>query len=178
MKKKIAILLLAFATALGIGLMVATPASAVPTGCTSGWSAWYANGFNGGGEGNWGKARFCYAHENDLYFWQWQVQDTLTDGYAVHLEACSNYSPYYPHTCTNVGGGYSPFFGDIVTDVAPSDLCPQSVGEVHTTQVFAMASKDPNFDHSQSYLVVRVVKGRCEGGAHQDAGHFDLLLST
>lgn len=170
-------MLLAFATALGIGLAVSSPASAVPTGCTSGWSAWYTNGFAGGGEGNWGKARFCYVKEGPSYYWQWQVQDIKTDGYAVHLEMCSDWAQvYFPYTCTNPGQGYNPLFGLVMAD-GPGDNCPQSAGPVDTTQFPASVTPDHAQDPTESYYVVRVVLGRCEGGAYQNVGHFELLLS-
>lgn len=80
-----ALVLLAFLATLGV---VATPAQAdtMPGNCTSGWSAWHT-----AGSPAWGQWRECHASWTDDYgtdktAWKFQVDDTLTDGYGVHLE--------------------------------------------------------------------------------------------
>lgn len=160
--KRILALLVALAVSLGLTLVVATPASAVPTGCTSGWSAWYtpyAAPF-------WGQVRWCYATEYDYGYWQFQVQDIYTDGYAVHLEACSDWDQvYYPYTCHDVSGNFNPTWGHILTDYQPTgDTCIQSTGSISTSQFPAIVTWSIN---PHNYLYVRLVRGRCEGGAHQ-----------
>lgn len=181
MKRVLAILV---SLVMGLGLVaIASPASAaIPTSCTSGWSTWYTNGFNGGGEGGWGEARLCYAYYADAheYWWQFQVYDTLTDGYAVHLEACTDQTNYFPYSCTNPGQGYNPLFGLILSDATYAqngDHCIQSSGSVATSQFPAIFTPDHAYDPTHSYFVVQVVRGRCEGGAYQNVGHFELLLS-
>lgn len=136
----------------GVGLLVApVAANAIPAGCTSGWSSWntnYAAPF-------WGQVRWCSAYEGYGRYLQFQVQDIYTDGYSVHLEACSDYSSY-PYTCTNVAGQFSPTWGYLIYD-SDQDFCPQSSGAIDTTAwpSFGIPTSPP------PTFYVRLVRGGC-----------------
>lgn len=71
---------------IGAGVVAAAaPAQALdyPTGCTSSWSSWRTTG-----SPTWGQWRYCTADNGpDNLLIRFQVDDTLTDGYAVHIEA-------------------------------------------------------------------------------------------
>jgi hypothetical protein len=72
--------------ALVISAFVTTPSPALaadyPTGCTSTWSSWRQTGSPA-----WGQWRYCSAPNGDHMLYRFQVDDMLTDGYAVHIEA-------------------------------------------------------------------------------------------
>jgi hypothetical protein len=143
---------------LGLSLAVASPANAVPAGCTSGWSSWntnYAAPF-------WGQVRWCSAYEGYGRYLQFQVQDIYTDGYSVHLEACTDTSTY---TCTvgGYGDAFLPSWGHIILDSGSGGTCPQSSGAVDTT---AWPSIGVPNNPPQNTTYVRLVRGRCS--PHQD----------
>ena len=175
MKKRIVAALVAFVTAtLGLGLVVATPAQANTSVCQGTWTSWH----NGGT--NWAQVKWCadwlwYDGLNQIW-WQFQIDDTLTDGYAVHLEACSDDTEfYYPYSCHNVSGQYSPFWGLIVAGGGSGDYCPQSAGPVYTSPWPSLITPDGNSPH-EAPTHLRVVKGRCEGGAYQNVASFQYPL--
>lgn len=183
--------MMALATALGAGLLVSTPAHAAPSGCTSGWSAWSGP--------SWGKMRSCWAinTDNDFsgnykYWWAFQVQDTQTDGYSVHLEGCGdsawnqNGSIWMPDSCHNPGTPppYSPLYGlnlcDINCQVPNPDWCIQSSGAVVGSRAWPSAFTPTAFaDPEHSYFEVAIVKGRCEGsGGYQNVDRYGVVQAS
>lgn len=67
-------------------LASASALRSMPSNCTSGWSSWKT-----AGSPVWGQWRECHAEWQDEFGtwkkgWKFQVDDTLTDGYGVHLE--------------------------------------------------------------------------------------------
>lgn len=131
-----------------------------PAPCTN-WSAWQAGGTD------WGQFRYCadYDASSNTQWWRFQVDDTKTDGYAVHLELCHDSWP--SNYCT---GG--PIFGDLV-HATDGGLCVESTGAVVTSSwygIFQYLSPDP------SHLDAKVVKGSCSG-THQNVGQFTYHLS-
>jgi len=171
MRRKLLAGLLGLVTALGVTLAIASPANATPpTGCTSGWSSWYNQGTD------WGQVRFCYAFDytENLIYWQFEVDDTKTDGYAVHLEAC---------IATQCGAPSfipPPNYSDEIHSEYPlADYCPQSSGPVYTTPFGALITNWSLYVGQYSgYLNVRTVRGRCwSPGPHQDTAHFDIHLA-
>lgn len=157
------------ALTLMVGLLLATPtaASANPGAPCTSWSAWY---YPPSGA-QYGTARFCYEIDFSagLVYWRFQVQDILTDGYAVHLEACTDTGLGAPCVYNT--------FGDVILDDSGTNGCNQSVGSVVTSNWPGITSSWYPIDPLHSRVSLRVVRGRCEGGAHQDTAHFDLWLS-
>lgn len=81
-----ALVLLAILSAGLIAVAAPAHASPMPSDCTSGWSSWHTTG-----SPVWGQWRECHASWTDDYgvdktAWKFQVDDTYTDGYGVHLE--------------------------------------------------------------------------------------------
>lgn len=147
-----------------IALLVApVAANAFPSGCTSGWSSWMTTVASP----HWGQWRYCLAQDGNLYFYQFQVQDIYTDGYSVHLEACDDNDAYYPYACTNIAGQWSPTWGLIIQDNFGGDNCPQSSGSVDTTVWPSISAWAPGSGNPAAFGV-RLVRGRCEGGAYQN----------
>ena len=159
------------ALTLMVGLVLATPtaANAGPSGSCTSWSAWY---YPPSGA-QYGAARFCYEIDfsGGLVYWRFQVQDILTDGYAVHLEACTDTGLGAP--CTPP----PPTFGDVILDDSGTNGCNQSTGSVVTSNWPAITSSWYPIDSLHSRVSLSVVRGRCEGGAHQNTAHYELWLS-
>lgn len=154
-------------------LVAPVAANAFPGSCPNSWSSWMTTYTSP----HWGQWRYCLYQENNLYFYQFQVQDIYTDGYSVHLEACNDYDAYYPYTCTNIAGQWSPTWGLIITDNQPTgDVCPQSSGTVETTQWPGIVAWAPG-SGNPSALGVRLVRGRCEGGPYQNVASVSWELS-
>jgi len=111
-----------FVVAVAFFVIPAPVHASLPNDCTSGWTQWYGP--------SWGKMRSCWAVGSapedpaGHYEWKFQVQDTQTDGYAVHLEACAdsawnaNGSIRNPYSCHNPGTPppYSPLWGLTLID--------------------------------------------------------------
>ena len=150
-----------------LGLFVPTAASAAPGAPCTSWSAWY---YPPTGP-QFGTARFCYEIDFSLgrVYWRWQVQDILTDGYAVHLEACTD-------TLTGVSCANN-VFGDVIVDDSGTNGCNNSTGSVVTSYWPGNYTAWYPIDPAHSRYSVRVIRGRCEGGAHQNTGYFELYLS-
>ena len=74
-----------------LAAIIVTPntarADTPPTACTSSWSGWQSTGSPA-----WGQWRYCYADwagsagGGNWRAYRFQVDDTYTDGYGVHLE--------------------------------------------------------------------------------------------
>jgi hypothetical protein len=158
---------------MGVALLIApVAANAAPTGCATGWIGWY----NGGT--NWGQMRFCYAIDmsDGTIYWNFQVDDTLTDGYAVHLEAC------YATQCGAPTFVPPPFYYDELNGSNPTwPGCVQSTGPVVTSVWPGLHTpwQYGSWPPGSSYMNIRVVKGRCDPGGvdHQDVTSFVVHLS-
>jgi len=150
-------------------LVAPVAANALPPTCTGAWSGWLTT-FS---TPHWGQFQWCRVQDNNLYFWQFQVQDIYTDGYSVHLEACSDNSPGNP--CTDGNGNWLGQYGLIIYD-GPNDGCPQSSGSVETTPWPALSAFTPGL--GQSYTSIKLVRGRCEGGTYQNVASVSYTINN
>jgi len=83
-----------------------------PTGCETSWSSWRTTG-----SPTWGQWRYCTAANGTHDLYRFQVDDTLTDGYAVHIEI--NECCGWQHVAWT-GGGCLQSFGNGETSVWPA----------------------------------------------------------
>ena len=84
------------ALVIGAVILVVTPAPAQadPAGCTTAWSSWRE-----AGSPVWGRWRYCTAQDGSWTWYKLQVDDQLSDGYAVHLEV-----EFTPNTWSHLAG--------------------------------------------------------------------------
>lgn len=162
LRKKLVGLFATLAILLTGGLVIATPSTALAdhSPCTN-WSSWKV------ASGGWGQWRYCTkdTYHGNWEYWRFQVDDTLTDGYGVHLEMYD----------WQLGSGFAP---DTWNDLGQScftckDLT--SIGPVETS--YWPAFYDHNVDNSMK--AVRLVKGRSASpGPHQSVATATWFVNT
>ena len=149
MKRKI-VRLVAVAVALAGVLLASAPAQAQsskvmdPVACTD-YGQWFTASF-----GQW---RWCDTTDATDTWYRFQVDDTVTDGYAVHIEIC-------------IGDQINCVHGSQVWiepyDGGAQPWCTESVGPVVT-------GGWPGAYEDLGHVDVRLVKGSCSG-THQNVG--------
>ena len=159
MKRKI-VKLAAIALAIAGLLFAAAPAQAQsstklmdPVACTD-WSGWFGT--------SWGQWRWCDTAGPSGTTWiRVEVDDILTDGYAVHMEACSDaYSPAY---CTPIPHSGTHGLQDWDDHPVPQQCFESTGAPQNWAWPFLIVSADELTDHTD----IRLVKGSCSG-THQN----------
>ena len=139
--------------------ITAAPVEALPASqCNIGSQLWV--NATDGSPASWGRVRWCVGYDNtgsdQGYYPLFQVDDTLTDGYAVHLEFLDSTGATF-HATGN---------GTACDDV-------QSVGPI----VQSCWSSSTWAYYGGNHLWVRLIKGRsglAGDGGHQNAGMWEF----
>lgn len=154
------------ALALIAGMFVSTPAYASPPSPCTSWSPWF-----GASETGWGQFRWCSTvnDDNGNIWYRFQVDDTTTDGYQVHIEIASSQSGSccYPTWVTWL-------YDDIVYDDSGVTQCFQSAGPVETSAWWGTYTPG---SEGYTHVDVKLVRGRiCGTGGHQNTASWTKHL--